>query len=95
MVTVNSKMSLMFESTGHSTLTARRKHIKTDKMHLQRPQKTFLVKSYTILLERSITYIDYIYCTYQFCFRADWSTTKLPWIAVPELYRAQMGTVIF
>ena len=64
-------------------------------MHLQRSQKTFLVKSYTILLERSITYIDYIYCTYQFCFRADRSTTKLPWIAVPELYWAQIGTAIF
>ena len=31
MVPENSKMSLMFESTGHSTSTARKKHVKTDK----------------------------------------------------------------
>ena len=31
MVTVNSKMSLMFESTAHSTSTARKEHVKSDK----------------------------------------------------------------
>ena len=38
--------------------------LKAIKMHLQRPQKTFLVKNYTILLERSTVcyrlYILYI-----------------------------------
>ena len=64
-------------------------------MNLQRPKKTFYVKSYTILLERSTTYIDCIYFIYQFCFGTDCSTPKLPWIAVPELYWAQIGTAIF
>ena len=65
------------------------------KIHLQRPEKTFVVRNYTILLERSTTYIDSIYCIYQVCFRTDCSTPKLPWIAVPELYWAQIGTAIF
>ena len=53
-------------------------------MHLQRSQKTFLVKSYTILLERSAYAIDYIHYIYQSCFRTGGSTTETPWFAVPE-----------
>ena len=57
-------------------------------MHLQRPQKTFLVKSYTILLERSAYAIDYIHYIYQSCFRTGGSTTETPWFAVPEPFMA-------
>ena len=92
MVTIDSKMSLMFESTGHSTSTARKKHVKTDKNAPTTTSKDiFGQKLYNFTC---FIYIYHIYCIYQFCFRTDWSTTKLPWIAVPELYRAQMGTVI-
>ena len=57
-------------------------------MHLQRSQKTFLVKSYTILLERSAYAIDYIHYIYQSCFRTGGSTTETPWFAVPEPFMA-------
>ena len=57
-------------------------------MHLQRSQKTFLVKNYTILLERSACAIDYIHYIYQSCFRTGGSTTEMPWFAVPEPFMA-------
>ena len=57
-------------------------------MHLQRSQKTILVKSYTILLERSAYAIDYIHYIYQSCFRTGGSTTETLWFAVPEPFMA-------
>ena len=46
----------MFESTAHLLQRQGGNMLKAIKMHLQRPQKTFLVKNYTILLERSTIY---------------------------------------
>ena len=57
-------------------------------MHLQRSQKTFLVKIIQFYLNEVHYGIDYIHYIYQSCFRTGGSTTETPWFAVPEPFMA-------
>ena len=57
-------------------------------MHLQRSQKTFLVKIYVILLERSALCYRLYSLYIPVLFRTGGSTTETPWFAVPEPFMA-------
>ena len=83
--TINSKMSLIFESIAPYTSMARKQHVKTDKNAPTTTEKSvFGQKLDNFAWTKSNIYT--IYCIYQLCFRNGCSTPQHTWISVLDTF---------